>query len=78
MLLVGLQEWHLACNEWWDWCGAHVLLQQAADFVYGPEFHCHSLSLALGKSRLVLPFRYRLTWVVLDGLLNGHCCCHFT
>ena len=26
--------------------------------------HCHSLSLASVKSRLVLPFCYRLTWVV--------------
>ena len=26
--------------------------------------HCHSLSLASVKSRLVLPFSYRLTWVV--------------
>ena len=26
--------------------------------------HCHSLSLASVKSRLVLPFWYRLTWVV--------------
>ena len=26
--------------------------------------HCHSLSLAPVKSRLVLPFWYRLTWVV--------------
>jgi len=26
--------------------------------------HCHSLSLAIVKSRLVLPFWYRLTWVV--------------
>jgi len=26
--------------------------------------HCHSLSLASGKSRLVLPFWYQLTWVV--------------
>jgi len=34
--------------------------------------HCHSLSLASVKSRSVLPFWYRLTWVVLDkGLLNG-------
>ena len=34
--------------------------------------HCHSLSLASVKSRLVLPFWYRLTWVVLDkGPLNG-------
>ena len=37
--------------------------------------HCHSLSLASVKSRLVLPFWYRLTWVVPDkGLLNGCVC----
>ena len=37
--------------------------------------HCHSLSLAPVKSRLVLPFWYRLTWVVPDkGLLNGCVC----
>ena len=34
--------------------------------------HCHSLSFASLKSSLVLPFRYRLTWVVPDkGPLNG-------
>jgi len=33
--------------------------------------HCHSLSLASVKSRLVLSFWHRLTWVVLDkGPLN--------
>ena len=31
--------------------------------------HCHSLSLASQKSRLVLPFWYRLTWVVPE---KGH------
>jgi len=37
--------------------------------------HCHSLSLASVKSRLVLPFWYRLTWVVPDkGLLNVCVC----
>ena len=37
--------------------------------------HCHSLSLASVKSRLVLPFWYGLTWVVLDkGPLNGCVC----
>ena len=37
--------------------------------------HCHSSSLASVKSRLVLPFWYRLTWVVPDiGLLNGCVC----
>ena len=37
--------------------------------------HCHPLSLASVKSRLVLPFWYQLTWVVQDkGPLNGCCC----
>jgi len=37
--------------------------------------HCHSLSLASVKSRLVLPFWYWLTWVVPEkGLLNGCVC----
>ena len=38
-------------------------------------WHCHSLSLASVKSRLVLPFWYRLTRVVPDkGPLNGCVC----
>ena len=37
--------------------------------------HCHSLSLAAVKSRLVLPFWYRLTRAVPDkGPLNGCVC----
>jgi len=37
--------------------------------------HCHSLSLASAKSRLVLPFWYRPTRVVPEkGLLNGCVC----
>jgi len=37
--------------------------------------HCHSLSLASVTSRLVFPFWYRLTRVVLDkGWLNGRVC----
>jgi len=37
--------------------------------------HCHSLSLASVKSRLVLPFWYWLTRIVPDkGLLNGCVC----
>ena len=37
--------------------------------------HCHSLSLASVKSRLVLPFWYRLTWVVPEkSPLNGCVC----
>jgi len=39
--------------------------------------HCHSLSLAPVKSRLVLPFWYRLTRVDPDkGPLNGCVCMH--
>ena len=38
-------------------------------------WHCHSLSLASVKSRLVLPFWYQLTWVVADkGPLHGCVC----
>jgi len=37
--------------------------------------HCHSLSLASVKCRLVLPFWYRLTWVVPGkGPLDGCVC----
>ena len=37
--------------------------------------HCHSLSLASVKSRLALPFWYRLTWVVPEkGPLNVCVC----
>ena len=37
--------------------------------------HCHSLSVASVKSRLVLPFWYRLTWVVPEKEpLNGCVC----
>ena len=48
--------------------------------IWPSGFHCHSLSLASVKSRLVLPFWYWLTWVVPDrGPLNGCLCvcCHF-
>ena len=37
--------------------------------------HCHSLSLASGKSRLVLPFWYRLTRVVHDKRPSNVCVC---
>ena len=40
--------------------------------IWPSRCHCHSLSLASVKSRLVLPFWYQLTWVVPDkGPLNG-------
>ena len=37
--------------------------------------HCHLLSLASVKSRLVLPFWYRLTWVVPEKWLLNGCVC---
>ena len=41
--------------------------------------HCHSLSLASVKSRLILPFWCRLTWVVPDkGPLNRCVCVSVT
>ena len=53
-----------------------ICLEQGAD-ACGPAVisHCHSLSVASVKSRLVLPFWYRPTWVVLEkGPLNGCVC----
>jgi len=51
------------CLEWVQTC------------IWPSWCHCHSLSLASVKSTLVLPFWYRLTWVVLDkGPLNGCVC----
>jgi len=44
-----------------------ICLERGADL----WCHCHSLSLASVKSRLVLPFWYQLTWVVQEkGPLN--------
>jgi len=47
-------------------------------YIWPSWCHCHSMSLASMKSRLVLPFWYRLTWVVSDkGPLNV-CVCVYT
>ena len=77
-LLVGRQKGHPACKktEWWG-AGMVIWLERGADLhcIWPSWCHCHSLSLALLKSRLVLPFWYRLTWVVPDkGPLNGCVC----
>jgi len=75
-LLVGQQERHPACKKlsggvlaWLsDWSKVQTCIQPSA-------CHCHSLSLASVKSRLLFPFWYRLTWVVPDkGPLNGCVC----
>ena len=52
-----------------------ICLERGADLHMVQLCHCHSLSLALVKSTLVLPFWYRLTPVVPEkGPLNGCVC----
>ena len=66
-LLVGRQEGHPACKKTEQW-GAGVLSvwSEVQTCIWPSWCHCHSLSLASVKSRLVLPFWYRLTRVVPD------------
>jgi len=74
MLLAGRQEGHPACKKWsGGGAGVVICLEQGADL-----HMAQLMSLPLTVScfskiqRLVLPFWYRLTRVVLDkGLLNG-------
>jgi len=58
-LLAGRQEGHPACKEteWWD-AGVVICLEQGADLHLAQLM---PLSLASVKSRLALPFWYRLT-----------------
>jgi len=72
-LLVGQQEGYPACKKlsgrvltWLSvWCEVQTC-------IWHSWCHCHSLSLAPVKSRFVLRFWYRLTWVVPDkGPLSG-------
>ena len=73
MLLVGRQEGHPACKktEWWG-AGMVICLERDADLHMA---HCHSLTLASVKSRLVLPFWYRLIRVVPDKWPLNMCVC---
>ena len=75
-LLVGRQEGHLACKKLSGGVLAWLFVWSEVQTCIWPSgFHCHSLSLASVKSRLVLPFWYRPTRVVLDkGPLNGCVC----
>ena len=75
-LLVGRQEGHPACKklEWW-FAGVVICLERGADLHMPSWCHCHSLSLAPVKSRLVLPFWYRLTRVVPDKRPLNRCVC---
>ena len=69
-------EEHVACKiEWWG-VGVVICLEQGADcFIWSSWCHCHPKtpsSLASFKSKLVLPFCYRLTHLVPEKrLLNG-------
>jgi len=76
-LLVGRQEGHPACKKnlsggvlaWLSvWSDVQACIRPSG-------CHCHSLSLASVKSKLVLPFCYRLTRVVPDrGPLKRYVC----
>ena len=75
-LLVGRQEGHPACKKLSGGVLAWLSVWSEVQTCTQPSWYqCHSLSLASVKSRLVLPFWYWLTWVVLDkGPLNGCVC----
>ena len=75
-LLVGRQEGHPACKKQSGGVLAWLSVWSEMQTCIWPSWcHCHSLSLAPVKSRLVLPFWYRLTRVVPDkGPLNGCVC----
>ena len=72
MLLVGRQEEHPACKKLSGVLLAWLSVWSEVQTCIWPSWcHCHSLSLASVKSRLILSFWYRLTWVVPDkGPLN--------
>ena len=72
-LLVGRQEGHPACKKQSDGVLAWLSVWSEVQTCIWPSWcHCHSLSLAPVKSRLVLPFWYWLTQVVLEKRpLNG-------
>ena len=76
-LLVERQEGHPACKNRVVGCWRGYLSGARCRFAYGPaDATATHLSLAPVKSRLVLPFWYRLTWVVPEKRpLNGCCCC---
>ena len=74
MLLVGQQERHPACKKLSGGVLAWLFVWSELQ-TWPSGFHCHSLSLASVKSRLVLLFWYQLTWVVPDkGPLYGCVC----
>ena len=75
-LLVGWQEGHPACKKLSGGVLAWLSVwSEVQTCICSSWCHCHSLSLASVKSRLVLPFWCRLTRVVPEkGPLNGCVC----
>jgi len=74
-LLVGRQEGHTDCKKLSGGVLVWLFVWSDVQICIWPSWcHCHSLSVASVKSRLVLPFWYRLTWVVPDKPLNGYVC----
>ena len=75
-LLVGRQEGHPVCKKLSGGVLAWLSVWSKVQTCIWPSWcHCHSLSLASVKSRLVLLFWYRPTRVVLEkGPLNGCVC----
>ena len=75
-LLVGRQEGHPACKKLSGGVLAWLSVwSEVQTGIWPSGCHCYSLSLASLKSRLVLPFWYRLTHIVLEkGPLNGCVC----
>jgi len=63
-LLVGRQEGHPACKNRVVGCWRGYLFGARCRLAYGPADATATHCLASVKSRLVLPFWYRLTWVV--------------
>ena len=76
--LFVIAEFLIACTT--EQSYFRFFLKLSSQCIWPSWCYCHSLSLASVKSRLVLPFWYRLTWVVPEkGPLNGCVCvCKFT
>jgi len=71
-LLDGRQEGHPACKKEWWVAGVIICLQRGADLHMAQLMPLSLTVCSSVKSRLVLPFWYRLTWVVPEkGPLNG-------
>ena len=64
-LFVGQQEGHPACKKQSGGVLVWLSVWSKVQTCLRPSWcHCHSLSLASVRFRLVLPFWYQLTWVV--------------